>query len=57
MALSWRLWFRASAEASMWRKGARGERRTARLRRLVRRGYVVFHDLSRPAHALTSTTC
>ncbi len=48
-AVGWRLRFRASAEASAWRKGARGERRTARrLRRLVRRGYVAFHDLAMP---------
>jgi hypothetical protein len=47
--VGWRLRFRASAEASAWRKGARGERRTARrLRRLKRRGYVVFHDLAMP---------
>ncbi len=48
--VGWRLRFRASAEASAWRKGARGERRTARrLRRLVRRGgYVAFHDLAMP---------
>jgi Nuclease-related domain len=45
----WRLRFRASTEASAWRTGARGERRTARrLRRLVRRGYVAFHDLAMP---------
>ena len=48
-AVGWRLRFRPSAEASAWRQGARGERRTARrLRRLVRRGYVVFHDLAMP---------
>jgi hypothetical protein len=48
-ALGWRLRFRASTEASAWRQGARGERRTARrLRRLGRRGYVAFHDLSMP---------
>jgi Nuclease-related domain len=47
--VGWRLRFRASAEASAWRTGAGGERRTARrLRRLVRRGYVAFHDLSMP---------
>ena len=47
--VGWRLRFRASAEASVWRKGARGERRTARrLRRLQRRGYVAFHDLAMP---------
>jgi hypothetical protein len=48
-AVGWRLRYRASAEASAWRKGARGERRTARrLRRLARRGYVAFHDLGMP---------
>jgi hypothetical protein len=48
-AVGWRLRLRASAEASAWRKGAHGERRTARrLRRLVRRGYVAFHDLGMP---------
>jgi hypothetical protein len=47
--VAWRLRFRVSAEASAWRRGARGERRTARrLRRLQRRGYVVFHDLAMP---------
>jgi len=47
--VGWRLRFRASAEASAWRTGARGERRTARrLRRLVRHGYVAFHDLAMP---------
>jgi Nuclease-related domain len=50
VVVGWRLRFRASAEASAWRKGARGERRTARrLRRLVRRGYVAFHDLAMPS--------
>jgi hypothetical protein len=47
--VGWRLRFRASAEANAWRKGAHGERRTARrLRRLTRRGYVAFHVLSMP---------
>jgi hypothetical protein len=47
--VGWRLRFRASAEASAWRTGARGERRTARrLYRLARRSYVVFHDLGMP---------
>jgi len=47
--VGWRLRFRPSAEASAWRKGACGERRTARrLRRLERCGYVAFHDLSMP---------
>ncbi len=47
--VGWRLRFHVSVAASAWRKGARGERRTARrLRRLERRGYVVFHDLAMP---------
>jgi len=47
--VGWQLRFRPSAEASAWRKGARGERRTARrLRRLIRRGYIAFHDLGMP---------
>jgi hypothetical protein len=48
-AVGWWLRYRASVEASAWRQGARGERRTARrLRRLERRGYVAFHDLAMP---------
>jgi hypothetical protein len=48
-ALGWRLRFRVSAEASAWRRGARGERRTARrLRPLVRAGWTVLHDLVIP---------
>jgi hypothetical protein len=47
--VGWRLRFRASAEARAWRRGAAGERRTARLlRRLERDGYVSFHDLAVP---------
>jgi nuclease-like protein len=45
----WRLRFRPSEQARTWQRGARGERRTARLlRRLTRDGYVVFHDLAVP---------
>jgi hypothetical protein len=48
-ALGWRLRFRISAEAGAWRRGARGERRTARrLCPLVRAGWTVLHDLAIP---------
>jgi Nuclease-related domain len=48
-ALGWRLRFRLSAEARAWRRGARGERRTARhLNKLVRQGWTVLHDLAIP---------
>jgi hypothetical protein len=47
--LAWVLRFRVSPEASAWRRGAAGERRTARLLgRLLERGWVVLHDLSVP---------
>jgi len=47
--VGWRLRFRISQDARNWARGARGERRTARhLRRLVRHGWVVFHDLAVP---------
>jgi hypothetical protein len=50
--VGWRLRFRASAEAQAWRRGAAGERKTARLlRRLERDGYVSFHDLAVPGSA------
>jgi len=49
LGLGWRLRFRVSPDARNWARGARGERRTARqLRRLVRHGWVVFHDLAIP---------
>jgi hypothetical protein len=49
-AIGWRLRFRVSAEARAWRRGARGERRTARhLRKLVREGWTILHDLAIPA--------
>jgi hypothetical protein len=48
-ALAWVLRFRVSPETSAWRRGAAGERRTARLlSRLEDRGWVVLHDLAIP---------
>jgi hypothetical protein len=47
--VGWRLRFRGSQDARNWRRGARGERRTARqLDRLAQEGWVVFHDLAVP---------
>jgi hypothetical protein len=47
--IGWRVRFRVSQDARNWRRGARGERRTARqLDRLTRHGWVVFHDLAVP---------
>ena len=47
--VGWRLRFRPSEQARGWRRGAYGERRTARLlRRLARDGFVIFHDLAVP---------
>jgi hypothetical protein len=47
--LGWRLRFRVTRETAAWRRGARGERRTARrLRPLVRAGWTVLHDLAIP---------
>jgi len=49
--VGWRLRFRPSEQACTWRRGAVGERHTARqLRRLTRDGYVVFHDLAVPGN-------
>jgi hypothetical protein len=51
-ALAWVLRFRVSPQTSAWRRGAAGERRTARLlARLERRGWVVLHDLAIPGSA------
>jgi hypothetical protein len=51
-ALAWVLRFRVSPETSAWRRGAVGERRTARLlRHLEDRGWVVLHDLAVPGSA------
>ena len=47
--LGWRLRFRVSPETAAWRRGARGERRTARhLRKLALQGWTVLHDLAIP---------
>jgi hypothetical protein len=48
-AAGWGLRFRPSPEARAWRRGAVGERRTARLLGpLERHGWVVLHDLAVP---------
>jgi hypothetical protein len=47
--VGWRLRFRPSEQVTAWRRGADGERHTARLLdRLTRDGFVVFHDLAIP---------
>jgi Nuclease-related domain len=49
VALAWVLRFRVSPETSAWRRGAAGERRTARLLSHIEdRGWVVLHDLAIP---------
>jgi hypothetical protein len=49
VAAGWALRFRPSPEAVAWRRGAVGERRTARLLGpLERQGWVVLHDLAVP---------
>jgi Nuclease-related domain len=49
MAAGWGLRFRPSPDASAWRRGAAGERRTARLLgQLGWQGWVVLHDLAVP---------
>jgi hypothetical protein len=51
-AASWGLRFRPSAYAVAWRRGAAGERRTARLLGpLERQGWAVLHDLAVPGSA------
>jgi Nuclease-related domain len=48
-AISWELRFRPSSAARAWRRGAAGERRTARLLvPLERHGWAVLHDLAVP---------
>jgi Nuclease-related domain len=48
-AAAWALRFRPSPDAVAWRRGAAGERRTARLLSpLERHGWVVLHDLAVP---------
>jgi len=47
--LGWLLRFRVTGETAAWRRGAKGERRTARaLRPLVRAGWMVLHDVAIP---------
>jgi hypothetical protein len=49
VGLAWVLRFRVSPETSAWRRGAAGERRTARLlSHLEQRGWEVLHDLAVP---------
>jgi hypothetical protein len=49
VAAGWGLRFRPSADAVAWRRGAAGERRTARLLApLERHGWAVLHDLAVP---------
>jgi Nuclease-related domain len=49
IAVGWALRFRPSPDAIAWRRGAAGERRTARLLQpLERRGWAVLHDLAVP---------
>jgi hypothetical protein len=49
MAVGWGLRFRPSRDAVVWRRGAVGERRTARvLAPLERHGWAVLHDLAVP---------
>src|SRR5829696_3087477 len=50
--LGWGLRFRPSADTRAWRRGAAGERRTARLLApLERHGWAVLHDLAIPGSA------
>src|SRR5215217_7148149 len=47
--VAWRLRFRVTPDTMAWRRGAAGERRTARLLGpLERRGWAVLHDLAIP---------
>jgi len=49
MAAGWGLRFKPSPDAVAWRRGAAGERRTARLLgQLERHGWAVLHDLALP---------
>jgi hypothetical protein len=51
-AVGWQLRFRVSADTLAWRRGAVGERRTARLlASLDGRGWAVLHDLAIPGSA------
>jgi hypothetical protein len=47
--LGWQLWLRPSTDTRAWRRGANGERRTARLLApLERHGWAILHDLAIP---------
>jgi hypothetical protein len=49
MAVCWGLRFKPSPDAAAWRRGAAGERRTARLLDpLERHGWAILHDLAVP---------
>jgi hypothetical protein len=49
VAAAWMLRFQSSPDARAWRRGAAGERRTARvLAALERHGWAVLHDLALP---------
>jgi hypothetical protein len=49
VGVGWRLRFQPSPDTRAWRRGAAGERRTARLlTHLERRGWAVLHDLAIP---------
>jgi hypothetical protein len=49
LVTGWGLWFRPSLDTIAWRRGAAGERRTARLLDpLERHGWAVLHDLAVP---------
>ena len=57
MAAGWGLRFQPSPDAVAWRRGAAGERRTARLLSpLERQGWVVLHDLAIP-NSRANTDC
>jgi nuclease-like protein len=52
VAVGWGLRFRPSPDAWAWRRGAAGERRTARLLGpLERQGWTILHDLAVPGSA------
>src|SRR5512132_1906503 len=52
VAAGWGLRFKPSPDAVAWRRGAAGERRTARLlSHLKRHGWAVLHDLAIPGSA------
>jgi hypothetical protein len=57
VAAGWGLRFKPSPDACAWRRGAAGERRTARrLAALERDGWAILHDLAVPGAGPTSTT-